>query len=363
MAYRMTGRLRVFVTADPDLPVPPRHYGGIERIIALLVAGLSERGHEVTLFAHHESRVDCQLVAYRGRSSASAVDTVVNAAQVSSAVLRDQPDIVQSFGRLGYLLPVLPFGPLTVMSYQRAITPRSVWLGNLLGRNRIAWTGCSAHLIDRVKSAGRWTVIHNAIDPSVYRHAPAVPADAPLVFLGRIEWIKGAHLAIEVARRSRRRLIIAGNVPDDSMHGKYFQTEVERWVDGDQVVYAGPVDDRAKSDLLAGAAALLMPVQWDEPFGIVMVESLACGTPVLGLCRGAVSEVIEDGITGFVCDDVDGMVAAVRKVSTLDRDRCRQAVIDRFSATTLVNAYESLYSELLAERRLPDGPAVVPRRL
>ncbi len=344
----MTARLRVFLTADPELPVPPRHYGGIERIIALLASGLVERGHDVTLFAHPDSCVTCRLIPYRGRRSGSASDGMTNAWQIAREYWRRRPDVVQSFGRLGYLLPLMPSRTLKVMSYQRAVTPRSVRLGNALGGRRMAWTGCSASLIAPVKHAGRWFVIHNAVDVAAYRHTGSVPADAPLVFLGRIEPIKGTHVAVDVANRCGRRLVIAGMVPDEPSHREYFRTQVEPRIGRDNVVYVGPVDDRAKSDLLSSAAALLMPVQWDEPFGIVMAEALACGTPVVGLRRGAVPEVVDHGVTGFVCDDVAQMVEAVAALRAIDRRACRRAAEARFSARTLVDAYESLYHRLMA---------------
>ncbi|MGE0702690.1 MAG: glycosyltransferase family 4 protein [Vicinamibacterales bacterium] len=359
MASGVSDPLRVFLTADPELPVPPRHYGGIERIIALLADGLTRRGHEVTLFAHPESQPACRLVPYRGRRSASGPDSMANAWQIGRAVWRERPDVVQSFGRLAYLMPVMASTSLKVMSYQRAVTPRSVRLGNWLGRDRIAWTGCSASLIEPVRQNGRWFVIHNAVDVTAYTGADTVPADAPLAFLGRIESIKGTHLAIEVAQRSGRRLVIAGNVPDEPEHREYYRTQVAPRVDGSRVVYLGPVDDRAKNELLSSSAALLMPIQWDEPFGIVMAEALACGAPVIGLRRGSVPEVIEDGVTGFVCDTLDEMVSAVARLGSLDRSACRRVAVERFSGHALVNAYESLYRELLRPGHRPaDAPAI-----
>jgi glycosyltransferase involved in cell wall biosynthesis len=171
-----------------------------------------------------------------------------------------------------------------------------------------------------------------------------VAADAPLVFLGRIEHIKGVHVAIDVARRAGRRLVIAGTVADE--HREYFERHVVPAIRGGDVSYVGPVDDNAKSDLLGRALALLMPVLWDEPFGIVMAEALACGTPVIGFDRGAVSEVVDHGHTGIVCGDEAGMVEGVAQVARIDRAACRLTAERRFSAGVLVDAYESLYAEL-----------------
>jgi glycosyltransferase involved in cell wall biosynthesis len=166
-----------------------------------------------------------------------------------------------------------------------------------------------------------------------------------LVFLGRVEEIKGPHLAIEIARRTNLPLVIAGNVPDNQR--QFFETRIAPHIDGKAVSYIGPVDDAAKNALLGNARALLMPILWEEPFGIVMAEAMACGTPVLGLARGSVPEVVEHGVTGFVSDDVDGLVAAVRKLETISRDACRARAERLFSDTAVVENYLAVYREML----------------
>jgi glycosyltransferase involved in cell wall biosynthesis len=179
-----------------------------------------------------------------------------------------------------------------------------------------------------------------------YDFQPAVQHDAPLVFIGRIEEIKGTHLAIEIARRSSRRLVIAGNIPRG--HRDYFERMVRPHIDGDCVKYVGPIDDREKNVLLGQAAALVMAVLWDEPFGIVMAEALACGTPVLGLRRGAVPEVVEDGVSGFVRDDIDGLVAVTSRLCDIDRAACRARAERLFSDTVMVDRYLEIYRRLIA---------------
>lgn len=336
--------LKILVTADPELPVPPRLYGGIERIVDLLVTGLVKRGHAVTLLAHPDSTAACERVPYPGAGSGSPISTIRNTVLVVSETMRRRPDVVQSFGRLAYLAPILPTRTPKVMSYQREVTPRSVRWSERASRGTLFFTGCSRRLIRDVQNDGHWRVIHNAVSMRNYRFVPAVAADAPLVFLGRIEAIKGTHVAIDVARESGRDLVIAGNV--DPRHREYYETQVAPHVDGRRVRYVGPVDDRAKDELLGRAAALLMPVLWDEPFGIVMAEALACGTPVIGLSRGAIPEVIDHGVTGFVCDEPKAMVGSVAQIARLDRAACRDAAERRFSETALVDAYEALYRDV-----------------
>lgn len=340
--------LRVLVTVDPEIPVPPRHYGGIERVVHMLVSGLVERGHDVFLLAHPDSRVPGALLPYHGRRSQAWRDTVAHAYQVGAAARRlDRLDLVHSFGRLAYLLPLLPRRIPKLQSYQRSVTRRTVRLASRLASGTLDFTACSTSCAATADGAGgRWTVIPNGVPTDHYRFRPSVPPDAPLVFLGRVERIKGAHTAIEVARRTGRRLVIAGNRPPVNGAREYFEHEIEPHLDGDRIQYLGPVTDEQKDELLGRAAALLFPIEWEEPFGIVMAESMACGTPVVAFPRGAVPEVIKDGINGFTCDSLDEMVHAVNRLSMIDRRQCRSYCEEHFSADVVVDRYEELYRSL-----------------
>ena len=347
--------LRILLTADPELPVPPPLYGGIERVIALLADGLSARGHDVTLLAHRDSRIEGRLVPYP--SAGGRAGALRNTVAIAAAALRHRPDVIHSFGRLATLGPLLLARVPKFMSYQREITPDSITWGRRLAGARLTFVGCSRRLIEGLPDQTHWRVVHNAVDVERYRFAAVVPADAPLVFLGRVERIKGPHVAIGVARESGRRLVIAGNVPDG--HQRFFDECIAPHVDGRNVEYMGAVDDPAKSALLSGAAALLMPVLWEEPFGIVMAEALACGTPVIGFRRGAVPEVVRDGVTGVLCGTDDGMRAAIAEIPRLSREACRRDADTRFSQRALVDAHLALYREAIAG--VP-GPAMPPGR-
>lgn len=340
--------MHVALTVDPEIPVPPRHYGGIERIVDMLVAGLRQRGHRVTLFAHPDSRVDCELVPWRGGRSGSRWDTVLNARQVYRRMRSSEaPDLVHSFARLAYLMPLLPRRVPKVQSYQRHIAPRSVRWGHRLSRGSLTFTACSRNCADATRGIGRWEVIYNGVPLERYQFAEHVADDAPLVFLGRLERCKGPHHAIAVARRTGRRLLLAGNLSPHPHEAEYCQKEVLAHCDGRQIEYVGPVDDAAKNQLLRQAACLLFPIDWEEPFGIVMVEALACGTPVVAFARGAVPEVVLDGRTGFHCKTVDDLVGAVGRLDDLSRAACRRDVEERFSDQVIVSHYEQLYRSLL----------------
>ncbi len=336
--------MHVAITADPMLPVPPRLYGGIERVVDMLARGLVARGHRVTLVAHPDSDTAGRLIPY-ATDAPSGLAAARNALTVTRlAALR--PDVVHSFGRLATLAPLLPLAVPKIMSYQREPTLSQVRLAFCLARRgTLSFTGCAEHIAAMMRPFAPSVAVFNGVPMATYGFQPAVEDDAPLVFLGRIERIKGAHTAIAVARAAGRRLVIAGNVPPEAQG--YFDTEVQPHL-SDWITYVGPVDDVQKNILLGGALAFLMPIEWEEPFGIVMAEALACGTPIVGTPRGSVPEVVRDGVTGFIAPDVAGMAEAVKRAASLDRAACRSDAQARFSDTAIVDAYEALYRERVA---------------
>jgi glycosyltransferase involved in cell wall biosynthesis len=337
--------LRIALTADPGFPVPPRHYGGIERIVDMLAKGLSARGHELTVFAHSDSATAGHLVPWPGGTSRSKVHTALNAATLTRHVMRGHFDVVHSFSRVAYLVPLLPTRIPKLMTYQRAITRRSVRLGHQLSRGTLWFSATSAHMTRHIAHSATVRVISNGVPLAKFHYRPDTEPDAPLVFLGRVENIKGPHLAISVARAAGVPLVIAGNIPPGQQ--LFFNAEIKPYLDGSRVKYVGPVDDAEKNALLGRARALLMPVLWDEPFGIVMIEAMACGTPVIGFARGAVPEVVTHGTTGFIGNTVEDLVSAVRQLSAIDRMACRARVEHTFSDRVVVDAYENLYLEML----------------
>ncbi len=253
---------------------------------------------------------------------------------------------MHSFSRIAYLTPVLPWRLPKLMSYQRAISRRSVLLGHRLSGGALQFSAISGFLMEGVADVGVWHKVFNGVPLATYTFISKPGAEAPLVFLGRIEEIKGPHLAIEVARRAGLPLVIAGNVP--AAHRAWFERQVAPHIDGDQVRFVGPVDDAQKNALLGSARALLMPILWDEPFGIVMAEAMACGTPVIGFRRGAVPEIVESGVTGFVVQTLEDMAAAVNKLGLIDRRAVRARVERLFSDDAVVEGYLEVYERMLA---------------
>jgi glycosyltransferase involved in cell wall biosynthesis len=240
-----------------------------------------------------------------------------------------------------------------VQTYMRRVNPENMRKTARLGARRLHFTAVSAAIRDTGSpGGGEWSVIYNCAAPHRYTFRGDVdPRSAPLVFLGRLERCKGPHTAIDVARRLNRRLIIAGNISTLPEERAFFEREVAPGVDGSLVSYVGPVDDAAKDALLGRAAAMLMPIEWEEPFPVVLPESLMCGTPVIAFRRGGVPEGITPGRTGFVCDTIEDMCAAVGRLDEIRRIDCRAEAERRFSDSAIAGEYEALY------RRLVNGAA------
>lgn len=341
--------MRILLTADPELPVPPGLYGGVQRLVAQWIGELRRHGHQVGLVARAGSTTACDsFYPWPGRTSQDPLDTLRNTFALLRAARAFRADVVHSSSRLLYTWPLLLAGTPVVMTYHRLPGLRQIRVARRLGR-RIIFTGVSDFITARgLKGGGNWRAVPNSVDLAGLTFRPQVPDDAPLVFLSRIDADKGAHLAVQIARASGVTLLLAGNHSSDANAARYWREQVAPWVDGHQIRYVGPVDDQDKDLLLGRARALLVPTQCDEAFGLVFAEALACGTPAIGTRRGAVPEIIDPGVTGFLIDTVAEGVAAVQRISSLSRLACRQAVEARFTLPQSVSAYESVYREFFS---------------
>jgi glycosyltransferase involved in cell wall biosynthesis len=344
--------MRILLSVDPEIPVPPTQYGGIERIVDGLITELRAQGHHIGLIAHPESTcpVDWQA-AWPALHSQGAANTLRNMFALQGAVATFKPDVLHSFSRIAYmgrhLLSSLP----KLMSYQRDPSTRTTGLASKLAGNSLAFTGCSGYIANLGRRASNnWHVVPNFAPVHHYDFSPSVAADAPLVFLSRLEASKGCHVAIEIAKRAGRRLIIAGNRVEHGSAVGYFAREIEPHVGKDGIEYVGAVNDVQKNQLLGQAAAMVVPIQWDEPFGIVFAESLACGTPVIATPRGAVPEIIEHARHGFHINDVEEGVAAVAKLPAIDRAKCREQALTRFAPGVVAREYVKIYQSLNSDQ-------------
>ncbi|MFI4999600.1 MAG: glycosyltransferase [Reyranellales bacterium] len=343
--------MRVLVSADPEIEVPPKLYGGTERVIDGLVRHLRARGHQVCLVARPGS--ECQADAFYGwpgLSSLSRRDTLINTWALWKAVRAFRPDVIHSFSRLAYLTPHLR-GPLPiVMTYEREPTLRTVGMAvKLAARNVLRFTGCSDNLADRGRlGGGDWRGIPNLFEIDALKFNAAVAPDAPLCFLSRVESIKGADWAIEIARRTGYRLVIAGNHSDTGPEGDFWRRKIEPWIGRDGIEYVGPVDDVQKNKVLGEARAMVVPIQWDEPFGIVFAEALACGTPVISCPRGSLPEIVRPGIEGFLINSIEEGCEAVKKLGMIDRAACRRRAEQEYAPDVVVSRYVELYQLAIA---------------
>jgi glycosyltransferase involved in cell wall biosynthesis len=339
--------MRVLFVGTDFAPVPPTHYGGIERVVAEISASMARRGHA------------CALLATPG-SGVEGVDTHVwqPASRLSSAVSFGmqtlslgrafEADLVHSFGQTKWIMPWAMSGGRALLSFG-VLPQRRIRLVRPLLAGRLLFAGCSDYITraGRDLIGGRWRTVYNCLDVTRYRWTDTVADDAPLVFLSRIDPIKGPHLAIDLARRAGRRLVIAGNHVEDGVAGEYWRDMVKPRIDGTAVEYVGPVNDTQKNALLMQSAGLLVPIQWDEPFGLVFIEALASGTPVISFARGSLPEIVREGVDGFLGRSDDELLRGIARLRDIDRRVCRQRVEDCFSTERIADRYEALYSEAI----------------
>jgi glycosyltransferase involved in cell wall biosynthesis len=356
--------MRIALVSTPWYPVPPRGYGGIELVVAQLADGLVDRGHEVTLVTAgpRGTRAQHVLSSYPVAQSprlGSALPEVVHAAYTRAVLADTDIDLVHDHSTAGPLLAPSRTRP-TVVTAHNDVTGDFGRILRHLGSDvaPVAISESQRRLTPDLCWAG---VVHNGID--VADHPFRTDKDDYVLFLGRLGPTKAPHVAIDVARAAGRRLVLAAKCVEQ-IELDYFATEIEPRL-GPDVEWIGEVGDELKATLLSGAAALIFPIEWEEPFGLVMIEAMACGTPVVALRRGAVEEVVVDGVTGWVCDSAAGLVTALDRVDELDSSACRRHVEQCFSAAGMVDGYEGVYADVLGGRRTvctPGRSAVAQRR-
>jgi glycosyltransferase involved in cell wall biosynthesis len=330
---------------DPGIPVPPQLYGGHERLVYLFAEEYARLGHQVTLLAGPDSHISGNVVEFGindlNRSKKQKYSEILS----TWTYLRKNHanfDLIHNFGRLVYLLPVLNKPVKKIMTYGRPVSKNGIRMVTSLPNSNLVFTACSNYCVSTGNVAGNWQTVYNAIDFSSYQLNENVPTDAPLIFLGRFDRIKGAHTAIKVAKATGNKLILAGNKPHTPDNIHYFETEVEPLIDNDRVKYVGPLNDEEKNHWLRQCKALLFSIEWDEPFGMVMIEAMACGTPVIAFKRGSIPEVIKDGVNGFIVMNDTEMENAVKSIALIDRASCRSYTESRFDVKIIAADYLAL---------------------
>ena len=345
--------LRVGIIAPPWVAVPPKAYGGSELMIDELARALNRSGHHVELFTTGDSTCPVRRRHVFDRAEPDQMGQVVRELRhVAAAYDRFAGfDVVHDHTTAGLYCRFRPAWLPVVSTCHGAFDVDTVELLTRAGPG--VWFVAISH--DQAARAPASipvaAVVHHGINTDRYPFSEK-PGDHTL-FLGRMDPTKGVHVAARAARRAGLPLIIAAKMHTAAEHG-YFSQFVEPLLGGD-VVYVGEVDQATKLELLTSARALVNPIVWPEPFGLVMIEAMACGTPVVGYPNGAAAEIVDHGVTGFLVHDEDGLVRSLSLVDSIDRSRCRTEVALRFSAQRMATDYVAVYRQAIA------GPAKVPQ--
>lgn len=337
--------MRVAIVAPPFIPVPPVRYGGTELFIAELASGLKAQGLDVVLYTIAESTLDVEKRwTYKhaqwpvlGEVYDNLKDVYHTAWSVRDAF--QDCDVIHLNNVPGLVHSMFPGAPPFVYTMHHEHDDK---LSDFYAQVTNVHFVTISDFQRRLEKLPRIRTIHHGVDPKMF--TLNIGKRDHLSFLGRIAPVKGTHLAIDVAKRSGIPLKIAGEV--QPLFKDYFESAIKPHIDGKFIEFVGEADMAAKNELLGGSIAMLFPIQWNEPFGLVMIESMMCGTPVLALPGGAVDEVVHDGVSGFVCKDTDVLVERVADVSALSPASVRKYAEKYFSTGRMVDEYLSLYREI-----------------
>src|SRR5688572_19386251 len=342
-------RMKIAQVAPLYEAVPPPLYGGTERVVAALCDSLVELGHEVTLFSSADARTRARLVSVRDQAMRLDSTPLKSDLAAHLAMLHEVKRRAWQFDVLHFHMDMLHF-PMF-----ESIAPRTLTTvhGRLDLKDLAAvyerWPSFClisiSHDQRRPLPGANWVAnVAHGLPEHLYDFEPR-PVGDYLAFIGRISPEKRPDLAIRVAQRCGVPLKIAAKV--DAVDKVYFETQIEPLLDSPLVEFIGEIGDARKSHFLGNARALLFPIDWPEPFGLVMIEAMACGTPVIAFRRGSVPEVLEEGVSGYIVDSEKEMIAAVDRVRELDRHGVRKAYQRRFTATAMARAYVSVYTRLI----------------
>lgn len=337
--------MRIAVVAPPWVPVPPVGYGGTEAIIDCLARGFKKAGHEVVLATVPESTCPVPKVSILPKADTDRLNwSVVEMRHIIGAYEQFQDfDVVHDHTLMGPIYSER-FADLRVVTTQHHPFDEDFREIFAASAGRVSMVGISRHQASRAAGLNIEKVIHHGLEPSDFTFNDD-PEDY-FLFLGRMSPNKGAHRAAAIAREAGVKLKIAARLSDAEGEPAYFNEYVKPLL-GNGVEFIGEVGYADKAKLIANAKALLNPIRWPEPFGLVMIESLACGTPVLAFPEGAAPEIIEEGRTGFICLNESDMVEKVKMIDSIDRRACRRSMEEYFCADRMVREYLEYFEQVI----------------
>jgi len=337
--------LRIALIAAPFIAVPPADYGGTELFVAHLAEGLRKSNIDVVVYANGESTVEAETrwlyekTQWPIKSTDYAWLKELDHTAWAVADALKESDLIHAQSTQALALSRFANRPFVLTLHGPHESKLSEYFSHYQEVQYVAISEDQA----RQESLPKLRTIHHGIDLSLYQF---VENKRPyLSFIGRIAPIKGTHIAIEVAQRTEIPLKIAGEVQPPFR--EYFENKIRPHIDGRLVEYIGPADIKAKNELLGNSMAMLFPIQWNEPFGLVMLEAMACGTPVLALPGGSVPEIVSEGVSGHICRSIRGLVNRLRTLN-INPATVRRYVEDKFSIEKMVASYISLYKETIA---------------
>ncbi|TVP63599.1 MAG: glycosyltransferase family 4 protein [Nodularia sp. (in: Bacteria)] len=334
--------------------VPPPSYGGIELVVSHLTDELVRRGHEVTLFASGDSQTLADLKAV----SPLALRLDKNVQDYAGYEILELSQVYQQAVAFDIIhshvgIAALPLASLvstpTVHTLHNSFTPDN----QKVFSHHHQQPYVSISKAQRQITLNYVATVYNGIEPSDYPFIAQPQEPQYLAFLGRFSPEKGAEKAIAIAKQTGWRLKMAGKV--DVGDFLFFEQEIVPHIDGQQIEYLGEINHAAKAELLGNAAITLFPINWQEPFGLVMIESMATGTPVIAMNLGSVEEVIVQGETGFICQSYAEMATMIPAALALNRQACRKHIEDKFSVNQMVNGYEAVYKQIINSRIYANG--------
>ncbi|HET7754472.1 MAG TPA: glycosyltransferase family 4 protein [Anaeromyxobacteraceae bacterium] len=344
--------MRIALVSTPFLAVPPRGYGGTELIVHELQQGLARAGHDVTLFATGDSDgPDVRWVFERPIWPPRPDVEVEHARFAAREIAREGYDLVHA--HVGSMVPEAAWlGAPMVYTLHHAHVARLTRLYEAHA-GEVRYVAISARQAE-IESSLHCDVVHHGLDPE--RHPQGRGDGGYALFIGRFAWCKAPDIAAEAAQMAGVDLAMAGALHDEPTDPPGWNERMTRILEMPGIRRVGQIQGERKFALLGGASALLMPLRWEEPFGLVMIEAMLCGTPVVAFRLGSTPEIVEDGVTGYVVDDVAEMADALRAAGALDRSACRRRARERFSASRMVRDYLRVYHAALSAGEPPWQP-------